>query len=643
MFDLFRSRTRAVRIMLGALLMLVAVSLVVTLIPGFVGAEFAPENIIAEIGDDVLTAREVQIIVQQQLRNNAFSRDMAGVYVPLIINQMIADRAVAYQAERLGFRATDADVALVVESMMPQLYQDGKFVGREVYAQVLSQQMNMTIPEFERNVRKQILLTRLSNFVLEGVVVSEREIEEEFRRRHEKIKLDYVSVSPADFRSRVGVTAEEMKEYFERNKSSYQIGERRNVELIAVEEAAVAKTIQVPDEELRRIYQSSQDRFRTPERVKARHILLMTTGKSDEEKAKAKAKADELLKQLKGGADFAALAKANSEDTGTKDNGGDLGWITRGQTVENFEKTAFALKPNELSDVIATEYGYHIIQVLEKEPARLRPFEEVREELVKEESTQRLYDRMQELADQARAELVKNPAQGEQIATRLGLRFLRLEKFTPGDPIPEIGGGADLEEAIRSLAQGGVTPVVQVGTNRLVVAAVTEVFPARQAEFAEVEDRIRETLIAQKAQEMAQEAVKRLEELAKTAGGDLEKIARALGLAVKTTPEFGRRDTVEGISSTVYLEEAFKAPVGQVVGPLSAAGQTLLVRVTKRVEADMSQLKEQRAEILNALRRQKAQERKELFEDGVLTRLIQEKKVKIHDRNIQRLAALYRS
>jgi len=643
MFDLFRSRTRAVRIMLGALLMLVAVSLVVTLIPGFVGAEFAPENIIAEIGDDVLTAREVQIIVQQQLRNNAFSRDMAGVYVPLIINQMIADRAVAYQAERLGFRVTDADVALVVESMMPQLYQDGKFVGREVYAQVLSQQMNMTIPEFERNVRKQILLTRLSNFVLEGVVVSEREIEEEFRRRHEKIKLDYVSVSPADFRSRVGVTAEEMKEYFERNKSSYQIGERRNVELIAVEEAAVAKTIQVPDEELRRIYQSSQDRFRTPERVKARHILLMTTGKSDEEKAKAKAKADELLKQLKGGADFAALAKANSEDTGTKDNGGDLGWITRGQTVENFEKTAFALKPNELSDVIATEYGYHIIQVLEKEPARLRPFEEVREELVKEESTQRPYDRMQELADQARAELVKNPAQGEQIATRLGLRFLRLEKFTPGDPIPEIGGGADLEEAIRSLAQGGVTPVVQVGTNRLVVAAVTEVFPARQAEFAEVEDRIRETLIAQKAQEMAQEAVKRLEELAKTAGGDLEKIARALGLAVKTTPEFGRRDTVEGISSTVYLEEAFKAPVGQVVGPLSAAGQTLLVRVTKRVEADMSQLKEQRAEILNALRRQKAQERKELFEDGVLTRLIQEKKVKIHDRNIQRLAALYRS
>ncbi len=643
MFDLFRSRAKAVRYLLGALLMLVAISMVVTLIPGFVGAEFAPENIIAEIGDDVLTAREVQIIVQQQLRNNAFPREMAGVYVPLIVNQMIADRAVAYQAERLGFRVTDADVALVVESMMPQLYQDGKFVGREVYAQVVAQQMNMSIPEFERNVRKQILLTRLFNLVLEGVVVSDREIEEEFRRRHEKIKLDYVSVSPSDFRSKVGVTAEELKDYYERNKASFQIGEKRNVDLIVVEEAGVAKAIQIPDEELRRIYQSSQERFRTPERVKARHILLMTAGKSDEEKAKAKAQAEDLLKQLKAGADFAALAKAHSEDSGTRDNGGDLGWIVRGQTVENFEKTAFTLKPNELSDVIVTEYGYHIIQVLDKEPARLRPFEEVKGELAKEESTQRVYDRMQELADQARAELMKNPTQGEQIANRLGLRFLRLEKFTPGDPIPGIGGGADLEEAIGSLAKGGVTPVVQVGTNRLVVAAVTEVFPARQAEFAEVEDRIRETLITQKAQEMMQQTAKRLEELVKSSGSDLEKIARALGLSVKSTSEFGRGETVEGITSTVYLEEAFKAPVGQVVGPINAAGQVLVVRVTKRVEADMSKLKEERNEILNALRRQKAQERKELFEDGILARLIQEKKVKIHDRNIQRLTALYRS
>jgi peptidyl-prolyl cis-trans isomerase D len=643
MFDLFRSRAKAVRYLLGALLMLVAISMVVTLIPGFVGASYAPENIIAEIGDDVLTAREVQMIIQQQLRNKAFPREMAGVYVPMIINQMIAERAVAYQAVRMGFRVSEADVALAVESMMPQLYQNGKFVGRDVYAQILSQQMNMTIPEFEENVRKQILLTRLENFVLEGVAVGDREVEQEFRRRHEKIKVDYISISPADFRSKVTVSREEMLAHYNANKNSFQVGEKRDVGLIAVEEGAVAQNLQITDEELRRIYQSEPDRFRTPERVKVRHILLKTTEQSEEEKAKIKAKAEDLLKQLKNGADFAALAKAHSEDAGTKENGGDLGWITRGQTVENFEKTAFALKPNELSGVITTEYGYHILQVLEKEPARLRPFEEVKAELAEEQKKQRLYDRMQELADQARAELIKAPMQAEQIAARLGLKFVRIDKFTPGDPIPGLGTSPDLDEAIASLAKGGVTPVTQLGSNRLVVAAVTEVYPARPAEFAEVEDRIRETLISQKAQAMAEEKTKQLREMMKTAGNDLEKLARALGVTVKSSPEFGREGSVEGLGSPVYLEDAFKAPVGQVVGPINAMGQTLVVRVTGKVEADLSKLAAERAEIVTAIKRRKAQERKELFEDGILTKLIQEKKVKIYDRNIQRLAALYRS
>ncbi len=643
MFDLFRSRAKAVRYLLGALLMLVAISMVVTLIPGFVGASYAPENVIAEIGDDVLTAREVQMVIQQQMRNKAFPREMASVYVPMIINQMIAERAVAYQAARMGFRVTEADVALAVESMMPQLYQDGKFVGRDVYARILSQQMNMTIPEFEENVRKQILLTRLENFILEGVAVGDREVEEEYRRRHEKIKVDYISISPADFRSKVNVSREEMLDYFNKNKNNFQIGEKRDVGLIVVEEGAVAETLRLTDEELRRIYQSEPDRFRTPERVHVRHILLKTTEKTEQEKAKAKAKAEDLLEQLKSGADFAALAKVHSEDAGTKGNGGDLGWITRGQTVENFEKTAFSLKPNELSGVISTEYGYHILQVLEKEPARLRPFEEVKSELAEEQKKQRLYDRMQELADQARAELIKAPAQGEQIAARLGLKFVRADKFTPGDPIPGLGTSPDLDEAIGSLAKGGVTPVAQLGSNRLVVAAVTEVYPARPAEFAEVEDRIRETLASQKAQAMAEEKTKQLREMMKTAGNDLEKLARALGLSVKSSPEFGREGSVEGLGSPVYLEEAFKAPVGQVVGPVNAMGQTLVVRLTGKVEADMSKLGADRAEIVTAIKRRKAQERKELFEDGILTRLIQEKKVKIYDRNIQRLAALYRS
>ncbi len=420
MFDLFRSRAKAVRYLLGAVLMLVAISMVVTLIPGFVGASYAPDDVVAEIGDEVLTTRDVQLVIQQQLRNNAFPRDMTSVFVPMIVNQMISERAVAYQAERMGFRITDADVARSVRAMFPQLFDNGRFAGKDVYAQFLAQN-NLTIPEFESNVRKQLLLERLMNLALEGQVVTDHEIEAEFRRRNEKIKVEYIALNPADYRSSVTLTPEEIREYFEQNKASYKIPEKRDALVLVVDESEIAKTASIPEEQLRRDYQASLDRFRTPERVKVRHILLKTTGKSEQEKQAIKARAEDLLKQLKAGADFAELAKKHSEDTGTAINGGEMDWIVRGQTVENFEKVAFSLQPGQLSDVISTEYGLHIVQLLDKEQARLRPFEEVKDELAEERRRQFVYDRMQSLADQARAELVKAPLRGEALARRLGI------------------------------------------------------------------------------------------------------------------------------------------------------------------------------------------------------------------------------
>jgi len=187
MFDLFRSRAKAVRYLLGAIMLLVAFSMVITLIPGFVGSSFSTDtNIIAEIGNEVLTARDVQVNIQQQLRSNAFPREMAGSYVPMIINQMISDRAISYEAERLGFEVTDAEVARAVQTMIPQLFQNGEFVGEEIYSQYLAQ-MNLTVPEFESNVKKQILLLKLVNIVLEGEIVTDEDIEAEYRAANEKI------------------------------------------------------------------------------------------------------------------------------------------------------------------------------------------------------------------------------------------------------------------------------------------------------------------------------------------------------------------------------------------------------------------------------------------------------------------------
>ena len=158
-----------------------------------------------------------------------------------------------------------------------------------------------------------------------------------------------------------------------------------------------------------------------------------------------------------------------------------------------------------ISDVVSTEYGFHIIQVHDKEQARLQPFEEVKEQLEDERKRQFVYERMRELADQARAELVRDPSQAARIGDKLGLKLISVEEFGAGDSIPEVGQSADLVDAVSTLAAGGVTPLMQVGDDKLVVATVTEVFPPRPSEFSEVEDEIRERLIAQKAQRLAQQ------------------------------------------------------------------------------------------------------------------------------------------
>jgi len=369
---------------------------------------------------------------------------------------------------------------------------------------------------------------------------------------------------------------------------------------------------------------------------------LKTTDKPQEEVEEIRAKAEDLLQQIRGGADFAEMAKQHSEDTGTAVNGGELDWIARGQTVQNFEQTAFSLEPNQISDVVSTEYGFHIIQLLDKERAQLRPFDEVKEELAEERKTQSVYERMEKLADEAHAELVKNPSNAEQIGSRLGLTFVNVEKGSLRDTIPEVGADPDFEDAIASLAKGRVTPVMQVEGNKLVVAAVTDIFPARPLEFSEAEERVRDQLISEKAQAMVQERRSELEERVKTAGDDLHKLARALSLTVNTSPEFTREESVDGLGAATYMRQAFDEPVGAIVGPIDAMGQTFVCKVISRAPADMSKLPEEREAIFNALKTMKAQQRRELFEDGVLTQLIKEGKVKINDRTVQNLISAYR-
>jgi len=637
MFDLFRSREKAVRYLLTVLLGLVALSMVAYLIPGYGTGGQQEEQVIAEIGGERLTLREVQLNLQAAMRDKRFPMEIIQQYIPQYVNQMITERALAYQAGRLGFEVTEDDLAASIQSMLPNLFPGGQF-NKEAYQMFLAQQ-NLTIPEFEANVRKQMLLIRMQNLVLQGVVVTPDEVEKEFRRRNEKAKLEYVSFSPDKFRTQVQVSPEEIKASFEKNRGLHSIPEKRSFDLLVIDEEKVGAQLTTADSELIRLYNQNKDRYRLQERVKARHILVATTGKTKDEETKLEAKANDLLKQVKAGKDFAELAKKNSDDPGSGSKGGDLDWVSRGQMVKNFEDTAFSLKPGETSGVIKTEYGFHIVQVMEKEGARLKPFEEVKGELAQEYKRAALYDRMQTLGDQARALLAKSPQDAAKIAQQLGIIHHAIEKAGMGDPIQDVGVSPDFESAISSLAKGGVTPVVSVPGNKLAVAVMKEIFPARPAELSEVESAIRGQLTAEKARETAQKKAAEAEAKLKSLGGDLKK----LGGEVKTSPEFARDGAVEGLGSATYFEAAFTSPVGTVLKPVTVSDLAVIAKVAARIDADMSKLPAEREGLISNLKSQKARQRRELFEDGLIAQLIREGKVKINQDAIRRLVSSYRS
>src|SRR5580704_8523202 len=593
MFDLFRSRAKAVRILLGVMLGMVALSMLVYLIPGAGTTTVAELNdqVVAEIGKDALTLHDVELGIQNQLRTNQIPPDLVQVIIPQQVDQMVEERALAYEAKRLGFDVSDQDLANAIRStqfgtLTPQQYRDA-----------IEQQMGETVGEFENNMRSGLALNALESIAIEGAVVSPTEVVAEYRRRNEKVKLEYLGFDPAKLASEIKPTHEHLKAYYARNKNFFIQPETRDVQLIVADQAQIGQSIQISDAQVESFYNSHKDQYRTPERVQARHILIKTTGKTQAEVPQLKAKAEDLLKQIKGGADFAKLAEKNSEDPGSAAKGGDLGWIVRGQMVKNFEDTVFSLKPKEISDVITTEYGFHIIQVMEREPARLRTLAEVKPEIVGNLRNQQVFDLMQNLADQAHAELVKAPQNGRQIADKFKLQFVPVDKFKQGDTVATLGTDPQAPATIMSLKKGEVSQVMQAG-NKLVVAEVTDIHPSHPAEYGEVEAQVRGQYSQQQGMQLVTDKAKKAVDLLKTNGGDLKAAAKTLGVEVKSTDFFARNGAAEGIGAASYLGDAFDKPVGSIIGPINSGTQTVVAKIVQRQEPDMSKLAQERDAIV---------------------------------------------
>src|SRR6185436_16506105 len=370
-------------------LALVVLTFVVFYIPDFLTTSTgaAPSEVLAEVEGEPITvgAFTRRYNAQVNAYRNAYGGQINDQLIKQlgidrqILNQLVDEEAMVAESRKQGLTVSDVEIRERILAL-PGFQQNGKFVGEQRYRQILQfSNPPMTTAEFERSLRRALQIEKLRNALTGWMSVGDAEVAAEFRKRNEKVKLDVVPVTAEAFKSQVAVSDAEVAAAFEKSKELYRVGEKRKIKYALLNVDQVRQTITVPETEVAAFYQQNLSQYQSPAQVRASHILFKTEGKDENA---VKAKAEEVLKLAKApGADFAALAKKYSEDESNNANGGDLDYFGRGRMVPEFEQAAFAMKNGEISDLVKTAFGFHIIKMVDNKPESTRPMAEVHTEI----------------------------------------------------------------------------------------------------------------------------------------------------------------------------------------------------------------------------------------------------------------------
>lgn len=638
MIEIFQSKSLGIRILMGLVIGVIGIMMLVTLMPGPVGSSGGSPDAVATVGGSDITPNDVSRRLAQIERNGQrISKDMRGLYVRDTLDGLINERLLDYEAQRLGLQVTDQDVAEQIRQILPTVFSGGSISNLENYAAEVQQRTGLSVPEFEQMLHSALLEQKVRRLVTDGVGVTGAEIEAEFKRRNEKIKLDYVEIKPAELEAKVNVSEADLEAFFAKNKGRYPIPERRSFKFALLDQAALRASMHPSETALQDFYKQNLDLYRVQNRMHVQHILFKTTGKTDAEVMEIRKKAEEVLAKARKGANFEDLAKEYSQDDTTKAKGGDLGWIQRGQTVPEFEQAAFALKKGEISDLVKTMFGFHIIKLIDREEARTKTFDEVRASIVPIIASQMAQEQAAEITERMAAAVRESSRTSiEVIAKKFNLQVGTVPAVAASDPLGPLGTSSELRDYVFSAQIGEDSTPIRVDRGT-VVASVTQIQPARPATLADVRAKVEAdyrneestTLTKQKAEEL----YKRVQ-----GGESLAAAAKALGFEVQTSEFLSQNDTLASLVPMHRLAAAFNLPVGQTSPPLDQASNWFIYKVVERQEPNPEDLAKQKADIERQLTLAKQQMAFDAFQESLRQRLSREGKLRINDQVLKRLS-----
>jgi peptidyl-prolyl cis-trans isomerase D len=592
MFDSVRNNKKIVQIFLA----------LITLPFAFFGVDSYVKNSgagndLASVGDTKITVaqfeqsmRERQDQMRQSLGANFKPEMMATPEAKLaVLNSLIDQRLLLLEADKNRLQTSDEALREVI-SKIPSLQENGKFSMNRYEAALRSQ--NMSQPQFEAKLRQDLTLQQLISAVGDTAFVSDTQAEAMLRLQLETRQYSEQKIAAEQFVDKVKIDAQAAQKFYDENKAHFAVPEQVRAEYVVLSLDALLSQVAVSDAEIKAWYDGHKDRYEQSEERRASHILIVTNGDADKEKAKAKA--EEVLKEVqKSPGRFAELAKQYSQDPGSAQKGGDLGFFGHGMMVKAFEDIVFKQKEGEISGLVQSDFGYHIIKVTGIKPGHLRPLEEVRSEIVTELKTQAASRKFAEAAEAFTNMVYEQSDSLQPAADKFKLKIEKSgligknpdpQTIAALGPLanPKVIGALFSEDAIKNKRN---TEAVEVAPNTLVAARVVEHVAATSVAFDTVQGDIEKQLKAQEAAAQAKAAGEaRLAELKK--GNDEAKSAWS---SVKSASRMqAARDLPPAAIQALFKADVKTLPayVGASIGGNYMLYQIVKVSQPEKVDGD---------------------------------------------------------
>jgi len=619
MIRFLQKENRLTKALFVVIIAAASVSMVVYLIPGLTAGGAVSANDYAVVyphwwnkifsnGDEVLQTK-----VEQQARQQIQQRNPAYAENPMIMNfftqqvgqQMVEQQVLLQEADRLDIEATKEDVAKYLHTgpTGERLFPGGNYIGDQQYAALVNSVLGVSITEFEDNIRKDIILKRLRKYVTAGVTVSPEEVRSAYRKDNVKIKFDYAVLSSDDLRKTINPSDSDLEAYFKKNGVRYKNGvpEQRKIGYFAFTPNQLPGGIPQPSQqEIQTYYNQHRSEYSAPETAASRHILIkLDPGADAKADAAAKAKAEDVLKQIQNGGNIAELAKKYSDDPGSKDNGGELGASPRGRMVPEFDSAIFTQKIGD-TKIVKTQFGYHIVQVESRQPAHEQPLSEVQTTI---QATLTRGKLSQEEENYARQLTEEANRQGlDKTAAAHHLEATTTAPVGAGGTISTLPDSSQLISKAFQEKQGDPAQYAPTGEG-YAVFQVTGVEPSHAPTFADWKSHVLEdyrndqlpALLNQKTRQLADKA---------QASHDLAKAAKEEGATVKSSDLVGQSSQVPEFGDVGQVApQLFDMSVGAISGPINAGRTGVVAKLVDKKEPTPQEIQQnfdpERDQILN--------------------------------------------